>query len=548
MDDLTSDGAAASSSVDSGGEVPRDERRRLIDQPGGSRQPSGLDSEFLSYAGKMSRHSAFFFAGTIFSVGLGYPFKIYVARKIGAQGLGFYALGVTVVDFLSLFASLGLGSAAARFTATYSGLKAHDRLRNLISGSLSVIVVLSLGLGGALLLSRHFVAETIFGEPDLAIYLPVFSVLLVLNVVIGFLGQTLRGFQEVIRRTTITTFIKFSTRVAVTIALLTLGWRLWGYVVGEVASAVLAVALLVWAVRGRLKGRLDTGLKLPKIDREVWIYAVSMTGLALLGFVTGKADQLLVGVFLDAAQVGVYIVALTTAAFVPLVLQSLNSIFGPVIANLFAQGKTSLLERLFQISTKWAVTLTYPLVTVICLFPAEFMRVFGREFEGGAVVLAVVGLSQAVNVAVGSVGSLLLMSGHQRLEIIVVAITSAITLSLHLTWIPRWGVLGAAASVATGIVLSNLLRLWMVKRYLGLTPYSRGSVRLLVPFVLTAAVVVAVRLSGTASGWVYWASALAALCLAYMTCMAAALVFALDADDRLIARAVWSRARTVLSA
>ena len=58
--------------------------------------------------GHISRHSAVFFAGTIFTAAAGYLFKIYLARVLGAEALGIYALGMTIVGLLGIFNALGL--------------------------------------------------------------------------------------------------------------------------------------------------------------------------------------------------------------------------------------------------------------------------------------------------------------------------------------------------------------------------------------------------------------------------------------------------------
>ncbi len=508
------------------------------------RDGHALDAAFRTYAGRISRHSAVSFAGVLFTVGLGYPFKIYVARVVGADGLGLYTLGMNVVDFLSLFASVGLAAAAGRFVAVYASLGHHRKLRRLVYGGTATVLAAGVVLAAAVVLLRHRLALGVFQEPELAHYLPLFAVLLPLNVGIGFLGQALRGFQEVTRRIVITTFVKFTVRIALTLALFALGWGLLGYIAAELASAVLAILLLALVVRAIMRQRAagpDAAEEAPGAGREVRDFAASMFFLGLLGFATGKADQVLVGVFLDAGDVGVYMAALGTASFVSIFLRSLNPIFGPVIAGLYAQRKLDLLERLFQISTKWALALTFPGVAVILGFAPELMRIFGPEFEAGAAVLVVAAVAQLINVGVGSVGSILLMSGHQRFEIRAVAATAAVTLTLNLLMIPRFGILGAAGAIAAGVVFSNFLRLYMVHRVLGLTPYHRGYLRLLPPFVLTALTVAGVRWWAAGGDGIYWLGIVVALPLSYLVFLVVTAGLGLDDDDRLIARAVRDR-------
>src|SRR5271157_5025727 len=83
---------------------------------------------FRSQVGHISRQSGVFFAGTVFTAAFGYLFKIYLARVLGPEDLGLYALGGTLIGFLGIFNALGLPQSAVRFVAEY---QAAGRFREL---------------------------------------------------------------------------------------------------------------------------------------------------------------------------------------------------------------------------------------------------------------------------------------------------------------------------------------------------------------------------------------------------------------------------------
>jgi O-antigen/teichoic acid export membrane protein len=105
-------------------------------------------AQFRSQMGAISRHSSVFFAGTLFTAVAGYLFKIYVARKLGADALGVYALGMTIVGFLGVFNGLGVPQAATRFVAAYSATgqwqQLHAFLRRMSGVLLAANLVLAL--------------------------------------------------------------------------------------------------------------------------------------------------------------------------------------------------------------------------------------------------------------------------------------------------------------------------------------------------------------------------------------------------------------------
>jgi O-antigen/teichoic acid export membrane protein len=269
-----------------------------------------------------------------------------------------------------------------------------------------------------------------------------------------------------------------------------------------------------------------------------------MMGMTLLGFLTAKLAEPLLGVHLGAREVGIYSVALTTAAFVPVLLDSLNTIFGPVISELHPKGELELLKRLYQASTKWCLALTWPLVCVIVLHAEDLMRIFGNDFAHGGTALAVLALAQLVNVAVGSAGQLLIMTGLQRIEFRIRVAAAALSIIFLLLLVPWLGVSGAAIAFGATIALTNLLRLGFVFSKLSISPYNQRYLKLLYPVFLSGLVVLVLRATMPAMGDLFWLRPVIGLLVAYAVLAGLSLALSLDSDDRLIWNAVLSRVRS----
>ena len=71
-------------------------------------------AEFRRRITSISGHSAVYFAGALFSAAAGYLLKIYLARTLGAEALGLYALGISVVSVVGLFNAAEIGRASCR--------------------------------------------------------------------------------------------------------------------------------------------------------------------------------------------------------------------------------------------------------------------------------------------------------------------------------------------------------------------------------------------------------------------------------------------------
>jgi hypothetical protein len=89
-------------------------------------------------------------------------------------------------------------------------------------------------------------------------------------------------------------------------------------------------------------------------------------------------------------------------------------------------------------------------------------------------------------------------------------------------------------------VAVNCCYLITVRRTLGLLPYNMSYLKLLLPSAGMLSVLFAVR-EVAGSGWPPWLTVGAALALAYLVFIVIALIFGLNVDDKVIARAIWAR-------
>ena len=499
------------------------------------------EARFRSEMGQISRHSAVFFLGTLFTAAAGYFFKIYVARVLGAGALGVYALGMTLVGFFGLFNGLGLPQTAARFVAAYSATGQYQSLRAFFRHALVLVAVANVVLAGTMVLAGPWLARNVYHSPDLAGYFHLFAVVLVLTGFTTFFGQVLAGYKDVALRTVITNFISSPLNIILGVLLLSAGMGLRGYVLAQISSAAIVLVLLL-AAAWRLTPRAARHFtrEASKVEPEVFWFSAAAFGVGLLEFLLAQADKIMLGIFVDIRQVGIYAIAGALVGFVPVALQSVNQIFSPTIADLHARGDRALLGRLFQTLTKWILGLTLPLACVMIVEAKPLMRLFGPAFEAGWLVLVLGTLGQLINASTGSVGYLLLMSGNQRRLIRVQAIMAAFVIVATAGLVRPFGIVGVAFAAALTNAITNYLNLREVRDALQISPYNRTYLRLILPGAASIAAVLGVRLL-TRNVHPEWMAIAAAMIAAYVAFCGLSLLVGLDDDDRMIVTAVQRR-------
>lgn len=499
------------------------------------------EARFRSEMGQISRHSAVFFLGTLFTAAAGYFFKIYVARVLGAEALGVYALGMTLVGFFGLFNGLGLPQTAARFVATYSATGQYGSLRGFFRRALVLLTGANILLAAAMILAGPWLARNVYHSAELAGYFYMFAGVLVLSGFTGFLSQVMAGYKDVALRTVITNFISSPLNIILGVLFLAAGMGLRGYLLAQIASAIAVLGLLsaaAWRLTPRPVRRFAAAA--PAVESEVYWFSAAVFGVSMLEFLLAQADKVMLGIFVDVRQVGIYAIAGALVAFVPVVLQSVNQIFSPTIAGLHARGERALLGRLYQTLTKWIIGLTLPLACVMIVDAKPLMRLFGPAFEAGSTVLILGTLGQLINAAVGSVGYLLLMSGNQRRLIRVQAAMAIFVIAATAALARPFGIVGVAAAAAATNAIANYLNLREVRAALHISPYNRTYLRLLLPSAASVAVVLGIRalMAGVHPEWVVIAIGLVAV---YAVFCGLSLMVGLDDDDRMIVDAIRRR-------
>ncbi len=501
--------------------------------------------QFRSQVGHISRQSGIHFAGTIFALATGYLFKVYVARVLGAEDLGLYALGATLIGFLGIFNTLGLPQSAVRFVASYRAAGKFKELHALLWRGAGLLLVANVVLVIALLTFGRLIAVRFYHSPALVRYLPLFALIMLFAVLSGFYGKVLAGYRDIKLRTWIVNFVGTPLNMIFAVVLISLGLGLRGYLIAQVLSGAIVCACLfvaVWnftPVEARLLEQRGSNP-----ENVVWSFSATMVGIGLLEFLMSQVDKVALGFYLGARQVGIYSVAAALVAYVPLVLSSINQIFAPTISDLHTRGQISMLGRLFQSLTKWATGLTLPLAMVVIVFAHPLMGIFGRDFERGWPILIIGTLGQLVNCGVGSVGYLLLMSGNEKRLIRVQTAMAVVMVVCCASFVPIFGILGAAAAAAITNVGVNFWNLLEVRKTLGISPYNRGYLRLLPPTLVSLAVVLLLN----RYSFVFrhnWVAVGVSFIAAYGVFAGVLLLVGLQADDRLIAAAIWSRMRGI---
>jgi O-antigen/teichoic acid export membrane protein len=305
---------------------------------------------------------------------------------------------------------------------------------------------------------------------------------------------------------------------------------------GESEAAVLAYAAswLLAAVFARVLWLRETagfGERAATADeiRGALRYGLPRAPAALLAQSVFWADLWVLAAFEYGTTVDAYAAAARISQVLLLFLTSLNLVFSPFAADLHARGRRERLDELFKRSTRWALAATLPVLIVLFVAADDVLRAFSERFDAGETPLRILLAGQLLNVATGSVGFILIMTGYTGLDFLDNLVGVAILIGLAVALTAAFGSSGTATAAAVSVAAVNLVRLVQVRRRIGIQPYDRAYLPLLGPAAACALAALAAEALLTGRPW--WAS-LAVTAVCAVAAYVAVLPFSLPRRER----------------
>jgi len=405
----------------------------------------------------------------VLGAGLTFLFNLVLARTLGAEGAGLYFLALTVTTIATVFGRMGLDNTVLRFTAANASVDDWAAVKGVYKKGMKLALIASSLSAVAVFVFAPVLADKVFQKPELVIPMRWISLAVIPMTLVILHAQALKGLKRIRD-----SFIVFGVGVPAIslIAFLLLGGSygvigaVWAYASGAILTAFAGVIFWrkttpqLWMVSSsfQTKDLLKSSIPL------LWVASLNMlvnwTGTFVLGIWGTKED---VGLFSMASQ---------TAMLTSLILSSVNSISAPKFAELYKKKDMLALGVTARNTAKLMTLIASPMLLLFLVAPQWVMGLFGEEFQKGGVFLSILAIGQFVNVATGSVGYLLMMSGNEKMMRNNVAFIAIISIVLNALLVPLYGAIGAVIAAAVCLVLQNLIAAYMVSSFLGINTLS----------------------------------------------------------------------------
>ena len=385
--------------------------------------------------------------------------QVLISRMSGADAYGLYMYCFAWLALLLVFTRSGTDEALVRFLPECA--QDDPKRQTLIDWSHGRTVLPA----WLLMLLMFMVASGIYVMADagfavmlasVAPFIPVLTLLWLYQARLRSVGRTLAAFlpNEILRPLLLILFLLalFLNRSEPAVSQL-----LWL----SLTATTIAVSLMA------VFARHPRGLP-PRQDPEstqIWNRTANhffLISLCLLGSTT--IDLIVVGSLLSAEQTGHYAAAQRLASLAGFGAIAVNLIIAPMLPPLLADtARRTEAQSLLRYGARFATLFVFGVGVVMWLSRDLLLGLFGSGFESAGDALGILILAQLATAVSGSLITLMMMSGHERPALLIIACCGALNLVLCSVLTLSIGLEGAAIS----ILVTNILQqagLWVLAR------------------------------------------------------------------------------------
>ena len=389
-----------------------------------------------------------------------------ITRLLETHESGIFLLALSLLTVSSVFFRLGLDNVLLRIIG--SGASKQFSSQVMITG-VSWVLLLSV-LFTVIVYYFSIEISLWIGKPDFS---PVISVIIFALPPMAVFFLLSFGFQAYHRVVLTLLFRGLGTSIVFLVIL----FALWSFGFRGFTAFLLSIVYLIsifivlFFSAVTWYHQTDRILEKPKFnDSEIWSASSNLWAATTMSLAVQWSGILIAGALVATESIAHLSAAQRTAMLISFVLMVVNMVVAPRYARLWNEGDLVEIRRLAKWSTRGMLVLASPIVLVMFIFPEPIMGLFGQGYEEGALLLLIMAIGQFINVATGSVGYLLNMSGHERDFRRVTMFAGPLTIVLSYCLVAGYGVVGAAIATAVGLSLQNLGALYMVKKRLGFWP------------------------------------------------------------------------------
>jgi O-antigen/teichoic acid export membrane protein len=424
--------------------------------------------------------------------------NVLLTRVLGVRLYGVYAYTKLLLKFANVLGRLGGDKSMMRFVPEYAD---QSHLRNrMVTLAFVGAVIASVVTSAGIYVAAPFISAATLDEPIFTEVLRVASFVLPFLTLSRIIGAVFKGLDRMDYNVAVISGLQPLLRLLFVGGAVLLGYSIVGAVAGLVVAGILTFLVGIMIIVKRTDINFSKDMSRNSV-LTYYDFSIPLVFNQMGSILYNRVDILIVGFFLSGTVVGIYNVSVLVSAMIALPLLAFNQMFAPIASELYHNGSVKELQDVYKTVTRWIFQISLLPVIGVFVYSQEILAVFGPKFGRGAAVLLLFAIAQLTNCAVGPSGYLLMMTGHQYLNLVNQVGAGIVNVILNVVLILEFGFIGAAVSTATVLTAINGIRVVEIWYLEGFFPYDRTYLKAVVGGAVAGIVMVmvSITLSGFAA-------------------------------------------------
>jgi O-antigen/teichoic acid export membrane protein len=397
--------------------------------------------------------------------------SVLVARILGADAMGQYALIISIVTIVASLSEIGLTQTMIRYSSQAAGLGRFDIQSRILNIFIFFRVGLSIFITILAFLIIPYIENIYIFESDLykIIRVSLFEIIAIAvsSIPIIYLTSNQKHTSSALVLSIQKIIVFGSVVLLLYIDYFTLKNIIYAKVIASMIAAIIFISIIPKNILFNKENfNLLKNLEFKTLENEInlknysdinnysnkfyWPYLI----IVFLSLAIGQIDNYMIAHFLGIKEVGIYNVALNSTLPLSIILGAISTIIWPYVSRISgAENIKNLINKMKKI-----ILLTFILFLIYSIFAPRFIVIiFGGEFVGGVLIGQILCLKCAFSVISGPLCMVGYNLGLTKKICMIVALQLAIVFIINFMFIDQYGINVSAIALLSGEIASLCL-------------------------------------------------------------------------------------------
>jgi len=389
--------------------------------------------------------------------------RIVLGRELGPSGLGVYTLVFTIYMFGMQFAAFGISAALTKYVAEFGDdiTKKKEYISSGIIGS----AITGSAMGLVLYLLSDIISIGIFEMPEMSSLLKItalcFPFIAIHKAVLG----ALNGFRSMKAFAFLDAALNATVLLVSVFLVLSLDMNVIGAVLGFVIPTIILGLTSILFVH--------SDLILPKrsflqndILMEIFHFGFYVVLGNSIGYIYTNIDSLMIGYYLNEANVGHYAVAAIFVQGITLIPSAIQRVTSPIIAKSYAKKEYKSIVRLLKNATLKVLLISlFSSLFLVFFGKILILTIFGDLFLPAYLPLIILLIGYTIYSTFMSIGTFYASIGYIKLTYKTALLSAILNIVLNIVFIPRYGIIGAAMATSTSLIVLTFIHFLIIRHF-----------------------------------------------------------------------------------